>query len=361
MRVLLLSHSDANSVFRVGSHHIARELSLAGHDVMRLATPYSVAHRVLGRGRTPERMQALRNGLSRDADGVLNFTPSTVLPAGVAPPRLRVLLRSWLRGGLADVAFIDQQLLWSRSLLDVARVVIFRPTDTVPPGGVKQRLERQILQHVDGVAATSSAVLAGLDVGSLPTMVIPNGVDLRHFTTAGSGSRDDSCVYVGALDARFSWRDLEAMASATPATSFDVFGPVNPALTPQVPANVTLHGPIQYDDLPKRFARARVGLLPLSDESLNAGRSPMKLYEYLASGLAVVTRETPTLASDEPAGIYSYQDAEGAAEAVRRALSHATPNVAGAALAQGHGWAAKTAELLDFACAVGGRRRAVRF
>ena len=61
----------------------------------------------------------------------------------------------------------------------------------------------------------------------------------------------------------------------------DIFGPGQPARRRCRPT-CCCGGPVDYADLPKILARYRVGLLPLSDEPTNSGRSPMKLYEYLA-------------------------------------------------------------------------------
>jgi hypothetical protein len=96
-------------------------------------------------------------------------------------------------------------------------------------------------------------------------------------------------VYVGALDRRFDWPTVAGLARSAPTVRIDIFGPAA-SRPPSLPANVFLPGPVDYTDLPRTLARYRVGLLPLSDEETNIGRSPMKLYEYLASGLNVLTR-----------------------------------------------------------------------
>src|SRR6185436_7137771 len=87
-----------------------------------------------------------------------------------------------------------------------------------------------------------------------------------------------------------------------------------------LPQNVSLAGPVDYADLPKTLVRYRVGLLPLSDEPTNSGRSPMKLYEYLASGLNVLTRATGPITARGLRDVHSYPDQESAVAAYRRAL-----------------------------------------
>ncbi len=74
----------------------------------------------------------------------------------------------------------------------------------------------------------------------------------------------------------------------------------------------------------------------------------MKLYEYLAAGLAVVSRATPVLRGDEGAGVFTYSSSDDANAALARALANVSPNVAGVARAAGAGWEAKAAALAEF-------------
>jgi hypothetical protein len=74
----------------------------------------------------------------------------------------------------------------------------------------------------------------------------------------------------------------------------------------------------------------------------------MKLYEYLASGLAVVSRETAVISENRPAGIFTYLGSGDADEALRRAMVSPSPNMAGAQLASQAGWREKALTLLDF-------------
>jgi glycosyltransferase involved in cell wall biosynthesis len=59
--------------------------------------------------------------------------------------------------------------------------------------------------------------------------------------------------------------------------------------------NLRLLGPRPYAMLPAYLQHAHAGILPLNDHPANAGRSPMKLYEYAAAGLPVLATRTPEL------------------------------------------------------------------
>lgn len=343
MRILFVSHTDPFGPFRIGSHHLAAGLARAGHEVTHLSTPISLAH--LATRRVSRAKAAATPADSVGADGVRYLVPRTVLPAGIG--RFRVA-RHLAKLGLTrfDLVLVDQPLLWSPSLRRIADRLVYRPTDEYSDG-LKARLQRAILADADGVVATSDEVLRRLGSLVVPSLVIVNGVDVERFGRAGDAPRGEMCVYVGAFDTRFDWLQAIAWAAGHPTWRFVLAGPSG---TPPagVPGNVELLGPVPYDDLPGLLAQARIGLLPFSDDPLNRGRSPMKLYEYLASGLAVVSRETAVIHTDAPTGVYTYQSAAGAAEALRDAMSHPSPNAAGAARAREQSWTAKCGILLDF-------------
>lgn len=358
-RILFLSHSHPFGAFRVGSHHYARTLARAGAEVVHLSTPISLAHRVTGRVDRAA-MATVPRGALVDADGVTWVVPRTVLPRPYGRFRVARALSGAGLGTAFDAVLIDQPLLWDDTVRALAPRLVYRPTDLYPDG-VKAQLQREIVAASDGVVATSTEVLRGLGAvsgvplggllgGSLGrSLVLENGVEFDRFAgSSASSARPAVCVYVGALDGRFDRAQVYAWARAHPDVRFIIAGPGGAAAA-SPPSNVEMLGPVSYDALPQLLQSARVGLLPLSDDPLNAGRSPMKLYEYLAAGLSVISRETPVIGADEDAGVFVYRgdDATGDA-ALRRALEHDSPNRAGVRRAASGSWDAKAESLSRF-------------
>ncbi|QKJ20360.1 glycosyltransferase [Microbacterium hominis] len=346
-RFLFLSHSHAFGAFRVGSHHYARTLARAGAEVVHLSTPISLAHRVTGRV-SRDAAAAAPRGPYRDADGVTHIVPRTIAPRPYGPFRVA---RELSRHGIPpsfNAVLLDQPLLWDDSVRSLTPRLVYRPTDLYP-SGVKEQRQRQIVAAADGIVATSAEVLRALGGIRIPSLVLENGVDAAHFAPTGAPADDrpTTCVYVGALDGRFDWQQLAAWARARGDVRFAIAGPkTTPPL--ELPPNVDLLGAVPYAQVPALLHSARVGLLPLSDDPLNAGRSPMKRYEYLAAGLSVLARETPVIRPDEAAGLYTYASADDAGDLLERALGHPSPNTAGMQRADAESWEAKAEALTTF-------------
>lgn len=338
MRIVILSHTAHNEPsFVIGSHHYARELAGMGHEVSYLGPPLRPARlaRAIVRRRREPLMAAVPR---RDRHGVVGVSLVTLgrkFPHRDAALAARcwslspALLCSRVRRRLEqpDVLIVDHPAHLSLVRWLQPTRLIYRPTDdysaAVRPSerAPLALAERALIADADAVVATGLPVLERLErlapIGR--SAVIENGVDWEHFRTAHAHrtSSDVRAIYVGALDRqRFDWELLRSVALLCPEVEFLICGPIEdrPA---GLPANVVLNGPIGYDDLPRLLASARVGIMPFLANTLNAGRSPMKLYEYLAAGLRVVAVETPELRRRNLASVTLTQSAEAFAREVR--------------------------------------------
>lgn len=344
-RVIFISHTHTGGVFRVGSHHLAREMSLRGYDVAHISTPFSSAHAALGKGADGRREQALL-GAQRDEDGVLQLVPRTVLPARFSTARYlsRALDKIGFIG--ARLMLVDQPLMSAGPLTRFAETVVYRPTDLYPVGAAAVK-QRALLRIAHGVIATSDEVLHALPLHrQIPRMTVENGVEFERFALPQSDVRSGA-VYVGALDERFDWDALRQFALAVPDAPVRLAGPADSAPA-GLPSNVELLGSVPYSDVPDLLARARIGLLPLSDSPSNRGRSPMKLFEYLAAGLRVVSRETPVISARNLPGVSTYRTPEEGSALYAANHFLGDMNTRGIDAARLQDWSAKTDEVEKF-------------
>jgi glycosyltransferase involved in cell wall biosynthesis len=137
-------------------------------------------------------------------------------------------------------------------------------------------------------------------------------------------------VFTGAVVATKLDLDLiGALARARPDWTLALVGPVGPgdprtdvsALAPL--PNVHLLGARPYAALPEVLRAADAGIVPYAINELTRSVFPMKVYEYLAAGLPVVS--TPLPALDGVAGVATAADGPAMAAALERALAEDGP------------------------------------
>jgi glycosyltransferase involved in cell wall biosynthesis len=370
MKIIFASHTFIGGTFAVGSHHLARAISAAGHDVLHIATPITPLHFVLPR--SPDRVLRRRlclTGLHETDGRVLQWVPLSWIRTRIFghdltlrtmwPTARQVLLRAGFAS--ADVLLIDQPAYAGLWRYMKVRRVVYRPTDVYPAidprPGVRQS-ELEVLRRADDVIATSEPVAEHVRMCSertVPIRVLENGVEFNHFATPVppphryGGIPAPRVVYVGALDVRFDWEAVRAAAVRLPDVSFVLIGPRAQRIEQMDrPSNLHALGPQPYGSIAGYLQHASVGLLPMTSHQANAGRSPMKLYEYTAAGLHVVARRTPELARRALPTLTLYDDGADLAQAVQAALSNPTDRGTVAALARPFDWAGRAARLLQW-------------
>jgi len=377
-KALWAANAYWDSPFQVGAHHLAGELVKRGWDVAFVSEPVSPWHWLGASGVTvKDRWGDWRRGGGRALGGHLfHYSPLTLLP-----PQNKPLLRSprvldaWdhltfpnagrkLREegfGEVDLLVVDTatQHVWTR--LVGARKTLFRVTDRfsafkkATPSLLEK--ERDLARRADLVVFTAQDLKADVEaLGPKRSMFLPNGVDLAFFKGSTSlpseyrGIPSPRAVYVGALDDWFAVEWVLEAARRLPKVSFVIIGPPGASVAPLrgVP-NIHLLGPRRRELLPGYLRHAQVGLIPFDVErhgDLLHGVNPMKLYEYMACGLPVVSsrwRELERLKS--PA--YLSRDKEGFARDLQKALRAKRPGSRERAFASRHDWGGRAERLLQ--------------
>jgi len=160
---------------------------------------------------------------------------------------------------------------------------------------------------------------------------IPNGVDFDHFQKKIDKEdevikrlkeiKEPRVAYVGIIQKRVDFELVARVARMNPRVSFVFFGPLWPdAEDEKVRSldNVHLLGPVRYGMLPKALSLCSVGMIPHVVDAFTDTMNPLKMYDYLATGLPVVTTSV--------AGVGKYSDVVTEAtstEAFSSAVQHA--------------------------------------
>ena len=165
------------------------------------------------------------------------------------------------------------------------------------------------------VFATTSTLYERNLARNSQTFLVPNVADYEHFVTAADRriTADDVSAlprpvvgFAGNLVASKVDFDLvAAIAGARPDWSLLLIGPLDPAAEPMMKrllahGNVHWVGQRSYEELPAYIAAFDVGIIPYVSNAYTRSCFPLKLYEYLAAGKAVVASGLPDLAGKQP-------------------------------------------------------------
>ena len=234
--------------------------------------------------------------------------------------------------------------------------------------------ERSLCRRADILVATSDVVAEHLKrISGRDVLVMKNGVDFEMFSPTPvlqpldidvPGTKETRAVYVGSFDRRFGLEALRNAATALRDKQFILIGPGSAAASMKLECgNVTALGAVAYSDLPKIFWQCAVGLLPLSNDAANAGRSPMKLYEYAAAGLTVAATATKELRGRDLATLSLAEIDQDFGAAVQRAFIQAGDKTlleSGRLAAAREGWSSKAQQMLELLAASGPSNQAGR-
>lgn len=167
-----------------------------------------------------------------------------------------------------------------------------------------QRWEEEVSRAADMILTSSVLLQDKLIPLNQNTYVIPNGVDREHFSLDESLETPPDIARIpgpiaGYFGAIADWIDLDLMyylAEQLPNFSFVYIGHSTVDLNRfSKMHNVYFLGEKSYFELPKYVRHFQVGLIPFKRNRLTLSTNPVKLYEYLASGLPVVSVDLPEI------------------------------------------------------------------
>ena len=262
-------------------------------------------------------------GARRAAPNLIVANPIAIpLPGFPMADRLNAaLLAGWLRR-LCRRHGLSRPILWSY-LPNVARLagrlgermLVYHCVDEYRAfKGVQReaisRMEDELLRRADLVLVSSETLRDERRRINPNTYFIPHGVDLAHFSraldTATPVPSDLASLprpVVGFFGLIAEWVDLSlvrSVALAQPDWSIVLIGRIATDLAPlEGLSNVHLLGPRPYGELPAYCRGFDAGIVPFRMSELTLRANPLKLREYLAAGLPVVSTPLPEVARYE--------------------------------------------------------------
>ncbi len=222
----------------------------------------------------------------------------------------------------------------------------------------KRSDHRWMLRHADLVTATADRLLEQARQTRRDALLCPNGADCSHFARgAGSAVPEDVAPLmdkpiVGYHGAVAEWLDYDLLREVVrmcPEMNFVFIGPVV-GRTGEARAEVetslaelkayrNFHhlGPKPHDALPSYSSRYSAGMVPFQINEITLAVSPVKLFEYFASGAPAVSTPLPECAKYR--GCLIANDAEEFRSCLRRLISGAVDVSSIKAEARENDWA----------------------
>ncbi len=159
------------------------------------------------------------------------------------------------------------------------------------------RHEQQMLQNADCTVVSSQGLFRTKEALAKQLALVKNGVDLSIFTTTDQGRPADLpsgpiIGYIGSVDERLDLELLCATAKAFPETTLVFLGRIVAeahANKLSTLTNVHLLGSRPKERLGDYVNAFTVGLIPFVKNDLTAGIYPLKINEYFALGVPVVS------------------------------------------------------------------------
>jgi len=322
-KVLMAVANYYTSSFQVGSHHYARAFEKLGYEVLFISNPISPIHKIFANNNElKERERIYKKGGER-AGSIFYYVPQSLFTPQNKPfLSSNFVLSNWqnfthpnLLNFIKERGFSEVDILWFDSplfgfLLDTItyKKSILRIADYAKGFGAVSDAqfdaEIKIANGVDTVVYTAKNLKEKYaEIKDKSKMYyLPNGIDLDFFKGADrtlpqelEDIPEPRVIYVGAIH---DWFDVDLVyycAKNLPNYSFIIIGPEQKDLSLlKKLKNVHILGSIPYAKIPTFLYNSQVGIIPFNVRDypdLVNSINPLKMYEYLACGLKVVSVE----------------------------------------------------------------------
>lgn len=318
--VVVLSTADFDSPVLTNKQHLA--IGLAATRPVAYIESLGLRKPTFGRtdlGRMARKAaQAVHRGADRqiaetNRSGVTLIKPLAIPFHGLAPVRL--INRGIIAAIERKIPF-EEYILWSFSPLTYglersAAATVYHSVDLLHaqprmPSRTLERAERHLVLNAAAIIASSTGVEEHLrSIGARDVTLWENVAQSELFATQVV-DREPRAIFAGNLSTtKVDFEILEKVAGI--GIPLALAGPIAIDGTNDQPRvqrlmerdNVQYLGNLEANILAREVARSTVGLIPYQLNAYTAGVFPLKVFEYMAAGLSVVSTNLPSLKSTD--------------------------------------------------------------
>lgn len=322
---------------QTSKHHLVRQFIALGASVLYLE---NISMRKLGSGggsdvgKMAKIVRKFVSGISRPMDNLICYTPLYI-----PYPKSRVVqkINSWI------ISAQIRTLQWRYKFVK-PYYLYFVPTGVILTGMLGQRLsayyivdnfsafdgiehdailelEQRSLRSADLVFATAQTIIERFRSERKDIIFSPHGVDVDHFRkTQGpriaiSEEIQKSGPIIGFMGSlvhdSVDLKLIERLAAKRPDWTFLLLGRQSSDVSAlKAQRNVLLIPSKPYEELPGWLQLFDVGLMPFLVNDLTRDLNPIKLREYLASGIPVVSTPLPAVQDYKDVVTFALTDEE---------------------------------------------------
>ena len=335
-KIVFLSHTPRNSIFKVGSFHLSNVLASRNFLVCYISAPLTLIHFFQFFIQKEKRKEILNRlkyiKIKQDSSGVYNHTPIFLFP--LYPNKLGSFLYHKCNLNLNFTAYqlrkkefrnVDRIFLDDLKLNKILPVFnfkkfIYRATDIYKSMNndavIFEEIEKKIILNADYIVVTSEPLRKIFkEEYNREALVLINGVNFSHFNEPKNKPEIftkinvPSFIYVGSFDFRFDFEILDFFSTQTDIALI-LIGPSFDKGKLPTSNNIIYLGEINYSEIPAYLQHASAGILPLKVIEANHGRSPMKLYEFAAAGLPILSPKLREVERRNHNFVYIYDSVE---------------------------------------------------
>jgi glycosyltransferase involved in cell wall biosynthesis len=320
MKVLFVAEVEWDSVFQIGEHYYAKYFIEDGHDVMWLLNYWHpLSWKTEDMEQFKHKFILWKNKGMKPLKNLSTYAPCTIFPFG---KRNSIFDNAFTAKYSIDLTFPNLtnylkkkkwhkvDLLWIRNLKMAYlvnrisyRKLIYRITDDI--ANLSQapkyfpKMQAMILKKADVVVVSTKNLHSYAKTYCNNVVYLPNGVDYDLFNKRELDEPDEireiphpRVIYVGNLSEQ--WTDLDLImktAIKLPDYSFIIIGNSSGELLSRLGKvkNIFILGKRCHSYVPSYLRNSDVGIMPFKKITFTEGVNPIKLYEYLAAGLPVVS------------------------------------------------------------------------
>lgn len=162
-----------------------------------------------------------------------------------------------------------------------------------------KKVEEAFMKKADAVITTSEGLLNQKSQLAKACFMVNNGVDFSLFNKAAdlkfkNKNSEITVGYLGSIDERLDYDLLSYLAENMPDTKFQFVGRIvekEKAARVDKFTNVRFFGPKKLEELPPFLRNFDVALIPFVKNEQTANIYPVKINEYLAAGVPVVSTD----------------------------------------------------------------------